>query len=70
MTDFSSDPKSRGRGVRAAEVQIQPIFLLTSCSDVVINYQSAVEISSALDQKGSIKGCGKLRYFYTDCVLR
>jgi len=36
----------------------------------VINYQSAVEISSALDQKGSIKGCGKLRYFYTDCVLR
>ena len=56
--------------MRAAEVQIQPIFLLTSCSDVVINYQSAVEISSALDQKGSIKGCGKLRYFHTDCVLR
>ena len=36
MTDFSSNPKSSGRGVRAAEAQIQPIFLLTSCSDVVM----------------------------------
>ena len=52
-TDFSSTQKSRGRGVRAAEVQIQPIFLLTSCSDVVMNYQNAVDTSSAPDQKGS-----------------